>query len=368
MGISGLLIRVGAAASSAGTPASDVEPSAHMMHMWQLYEQVASATLIAQPSFGYTGLPPQQIQQQYPSYAHLAPLSGLANAATQALPSPSFEGRQLSRDKPTPPSRSSASDRPAASFSLPATGDQRPSTSTTSEQAATGTPGGMPVYAETPAWLTEGVTAPMPMYHRKSSDGVAFKLMMDALGQRNGMGFGENIQDPLDVRPPTSGDQHGQGQASFRSIGNNAFDQQPFQTQHQQATQPPRPGPIIQSSPFGTLLIPSESSVHPNAQKKGKTSPKSKTANKSTNNTDIFNGLTARSRQSSIIKPHWNKTPSILVVEDDVVYRQLSSKFLEKFGCVVETVENAQEAIEKMNQTKYDLVLMDIFFGPSMDG
>jgi osomolarity two-component system response regulator SKN7 len=68
------------------------------------------------------------------------------------------------------------------------------------------------------------------------------------------------------------------------------------------------------------------------------------------------------------IKPSWTQTPRILVVEDDLVYRQLSSKFLEKFGCVVETVENAQQGIEKMNKTKYDLVLMDIFFGPSMDG
>jgi osomolarity two-component system response regulator SKN7 len=57
-----------------------------------------------------------------------------------------------------------------------------------------------------------------------------------------------------------------------------------------------------------------------------------------------------------------------LVVEDDVVYRQLSSKFLEKFGCTIETVDSAQQAIERMNHVKYDLVLMDIFFGPSMDG
>jgi len=73
-------------------------------------------------------------------------------------------------------------------------------------------------------------------------------------------------------------------------------------------------------------------------------------------------------RRSSTIKPHWTQTPRILVVEDDVVYRQLSSKFLEKFGCITETVEDAQGAVEKMNATKYDLVLMDIFFGPSMDG
>ncbi|WOO77251.1 Transcription factor SKN7 [Vanrija pseudolonga] len=79
-------------------------------------------------------------------------------------------------------------------------------------------------------------------------------------------------------------------------------------------------------------------------------------------------GVTRRTNSGTTIKPSWSQAPKILVVEDDVVYRQLSSKFLEKFGCVVETVENAQQGVELMNKTKYDLVLMDIFFGPSMDG
>jgi osomolarity two-component system response regulator SKN7 len=87
------------------------------------------------------------------------------------------------------------------------------------------------------------------------------------------------------------------------------------------------------------------------------------------------NGAPLRQVARPNLKPSWTQTPRILVVEDDVVYRQLSSKFLEKFGCVVETAENAQQGVEKMNQTKYDLVLMDISFGPtdisfepSMDG
>ncbi|KAL1413353.1 kinase-regulated stress-responsive transcription factor skn7 [Vanrija albida] len=79
-------------------------------------------------------------------------------------------------------------------------------------------------------------------------------------------------------------------------------------------------------------------------------------------------GVTRRNNSGTTIKPSWSQAPKILVVEDDVVYRQLSSKFLEKFGCVVETVENAQQGVELMNKTKYDLVLMDIFFGPNMDG
>lgn len=80
--------------------------------------------------------------------------------------------------------------------------------------------------------------------------------------------------------------------------------------------------------------------------------------------------LTPRSaaKESTMGKVSWTQAPRILVVEDDIVYRQLSSKFLQRFGCIVETAENAQQGIEKMNETKYDLVLMDIFFGPSMDG
>lgn len=74
-----------------------------------------------------------------------------------------------------------------------------------------------------------------------------------------------------------------------------------------------------------------------------------------------------RLRRSTII-PSWTTPPKVLVVEDDLVYRQLSRKFLEKFGCEIETVEDAKQALEKMNERKFDLVLMDIFLGPHMDG
>jgi osomolarity two-component system response regulator SKN7 len=73
-------------------------------------------------------------------------------------------------------------------------------------------------------------------------------------------------------------------------------------------------------------------------------------------------------RRSTTIRRHWNKAPRILVVDDQLVYRQLLSKFLGEFECITETVDNGQDATDKMNRTKYDLVLMDIFFGPSIDG
>jgi osomolarity two-component system response regulator SKN7 len=191
--------------------------------------------------------------------------------------------------------------------------------------------GNIPLFADTPAWLTEGTTATMPIYHRKSSDGMTLKLVMETLAnqgngisltaagpsktttqQENGNATNNDSQDPLDNSP----------REEKPDVKHN------------------------QPSPFGSLIIPKDI---------GKKGAKAR--------------LSARDlRRSTTIVTSWTHAPKILVVEDDVVYRQLSSKFLEKFGCVIETVDNAQQAIEKMNQTRYDLVLMDIFFGPSMDG
>jgi osomolarity two-component system response regulator SKN7 len=162
----------------------------------------------------------------------------------------------------------------------------------------------IPLFADTPAWLTEGTTATMPIYHRKSSDGMTLKLVIDTLANQ---GTG-NV--PMGPPRPIS-----------RSNGQESQD-------------------------------PLDTSPRVDLDKKGAKAR-----------------LSARNlRRSTTIVTSWTHAPKILVVEDDVVYRQLSSKFLEKFGCVIETVDNAQQAIEKMNQTRYDLVLMDIFFGPSMDG
>lgn len=186
-----------------------------------------------------------------------------------------------------------------------------------------GEPIGMtPTFADMPTWLTEGQTASMPIYHRKSSDGATLRLMLETLATqgtshidlRNGGIF--DSQDPLDTSPrPDS------------------------KSERKTPTEP---------SPFGSLELPKQNGT--GKQKKSAAS-----------NVPVH-------RRSTTITTSWTHAPKILVVEDDVVYRQLSSKFLEKFGCVIETVEDAQQAIEKMNHTKYDLVLMDIFFGPSMDG
>lgn len=63
----------------------------------------------------------------------------------------------------------------------------------------------------------------------------------------------------------------------------------------------------------------------------------------------------------------WAVPPRVLLVEDDVVCRKLSSKFLQLFGCEIDTAVDGISAVSKMNSQKYDLVLMDIMM-PNLDG
>jgi len=208
-----------------------------------------------------------------------------------------------------------------------------------------GEPLGMtPIFADTPAWLTDDTLAAMPIYHRRSTDGAAMRIMMEALApaQTNTVRFEEPTQDPLDTTPASNAQETPVPVASVSAIQDG--------TQNDDAVVAEAAGAnaVVQQSPFGTLVLPN--------------------GNDTTARAPAVEGSAIRLRRSTTIKPHWTQTPRILVVEDDVVYRQLSSKFLEKFGCITETVEDAQGAVEKMNATKYDLVLMDIFFGPSMDG
>ena len=57
----------------------------------------------------------------------------------------------------------------------------------------------------------------------------------------------------------------------------------------------------------------------------------------------------------------------ILLVEDNIINRNVALKLLEKLGCHTEAVPNGSEAIKVLEQTSYDLVLMDIQM-PVMDG
>jgi hypothetical protein len=54
----------------------------------------------------------------------------------------------------------------------------------------------------------------------------------------------------------------------------------------------------------------------------------------------------------------WAVSPKVLLVDDDRVIRMLSSRLLQVFGCVSDFAVDGQEAVNKMNLEKFDLVLM----------
>lgn len=58
---------------------------------------------------------------------------------------------------------------------------------------------------------------------------------------------------------------------------------------------------------------------------------------------------------------------NVLLVEDDNICIQLCRKFLVKYGCEVTVVTDGLNAISTVEETKYDLVLMDIVM-PNLDG
>jgi diguanylate cyclase (GGDEF)-like protein/PAS domain S-box-containing protein len=59
--------------------------------------------------------------------------------------------------------------------------------------------------------------------------------------------------------------------------------------------------------------------------------------------------------------------PVILIVDDDEVIRMLMRQFLEGEGYVVIEAENGQEALEKLGEQSFDLVILDIAM-PGIDG
>ncbi len=62
-----------------------------------------------------------------------------------------------------------------------------------------------------------------------------------------------------------------------------------------------------------------------------------------------------------------NKKPYILLVDDNLVNRQVASEILKKSGCEVDMAVNGFESIARAKENNYDLILMDIQM-PEMDG
>ncbi|MGI8599637.1 MAG: response regulator [Chitinophagaceae bacterium] len=61
------------------------------------------------------------------------------------------------------------------------------------------------------------------------------------------------------------------------------------------------------------------------------------------------------------------KNPKILLVDDNQVNRQVSGAILKKAGCIVDNAVDGFEAVEKVKNNFYHLILMDIQM-PQMDG
>ena len=59
--------------------------------------------------------------------------------------------------------------------------------------------------------------------------------------------------------------------------------------------------------------------------------------------------------------------PHVLIVDDNATNRVVAQALCEMFGCTSETAEDGQEALEAVQATRFDLILMDIKM-PRMDG
>jgi CheY-like chemotaxis protein len=65
--------------------------------------------------------------------------------------------------------------------------------------------------------------------------------------------------------------------------------------------------------------------------------------------------------------PQTQHVGHVLVVEDTPMNQQLAQWTLQKLGCTVDIAENGEVAIQKIRETPYDLILMDLQM-PGMDG
>ncbi len=62
-----------------------------------------------------------------------------------------------------------------------------------------------------------------------------------------------------------------------------------------------------------------------------------------------------------------NRNPRVLLVDDNVVNRQVAGEILKKSGCIVDLAVNGTDSIEKATNNDYDVIFMDIQM-PDMDG
>lgn len=58
---------------------------------------------------------------------------------------------------------------------------------------------------------------------------------------------------------------------------------------------------------------------------------------------------------------------NVLVVEDNPVNQLVAAEMLKRMDCTVEVLENGQLAVERLRETRFDVVLMDLQM-PVLDG
>jgi CheY-like chemotaxis protein len=86
-------------------------------------------------------------------------------------------------------------------------------------------------------------------------------------------------------------------------------------------------------------------------------------------------GLVTRHSLAECDRPEVNRAlgrrgeaaPRTLIVEDNSVNQRLAEVILEKLGCDVDLAANGRQALEKLEQTPYDLIFMDCQM-PELDG
>jgi CheY-like chemotaxis protein len=81
------------------------------------------------------------------------------------------------------------------------------------------------------------------------------------------------------------------------------------------------------------------------------------------NNKEVIELLAKMKQQEALPPPE----RTILIVEDNQIYREMISSILQKEGFVIDEAEDGLKAINKIKENEYTLIIMDLFM-PNLDG